>query len=78
MNLLACSAERESRRCALYEIDPRTGATIEIFYADALAARSFGARGAGWYWRERGSPNVASGPFVVCLDAYRNALLFAE
>jgi len=22
--------------CALYEIDPRTGATIKIFYADAL------------------------------------------
>jgi hypothetical protein len=63
----------QTRRCALYEIDPRTGTTIEIFYADAFAAQSFGARGAGFYWRERGSPNVAGGPFVVCLDAYRNA-----
>jgi hypothetical protein len=64
----------QTRRCALYEIDPRTGATIEIFYADAFAAQSFGARGAGFYWRERGSSSGASGPFVVCLDAYRDAL----
>jgi hypothetical protein len=61
--------------CALYEIDPTTGATIEIFYADGAFARSFGARGAGFYWRKRGcSPDVPSGPFIVCLDAYRDAL----
>jgi hypothetical protein len=27
--------------CALYEIDPATGATIEIFYADRAVAQSF-------------------------------------
>jgi hypothetical protein len=59
--------------CTLYEIDPRSGQTIEIFYADRAFARSFGARGAGFYWRERGSPHGVKGPFVVCFDAYRSA-----
>jgi hypothetical protein len=36
---------------ALYEINPKSGATVEIFYADIALARYFGARGAGWYWR---------------------------
>ena len=32
----------------LYEdIDPRTGASIEVFYADRVLAGSFGTRGAG-------------------------------
>jgi hypothetical protein len=62
------------QECAFYEIDPRTGATVEIFYANGLAAQSFGARGAGFYWRQRGSANVPSGPFLICLDAYRDAL----
>jgi hypothetical protein len=60
--------------CALYQIDPTTGAIIEIFCADRLAAQSFGAHAAGWYWRRHGSPDVPSGPFIVCLDAYRDAL----
>jgi hypothetical protein len=54
--------------CALYEIDPRSGATIEIFYADGAFAQSIGTRGAGFYWRKRGSPDVPSGPYIVCLD----------
>ena len=69
---------RHARRtvCALYEIDPISGATIEIFYADRAVAQTFGARGAGWYWRTRQvdcSPDAPSGPFLVCLDAYRDA-----
>jgi hypothetical protein len=60
--------------CALYEIDPTTGATIEIFCADRVAAQSFGAHAAGWYWRQRGSVDLPSGPFIVCLDAYRDAV----
>jgi hypothetical protein len=60
--------------CALYDIDRTTGETIEIFCADRVVAQSFGARAAGWYWRRRGSPNLPTGPFIVCLDAYRNAL----
>jgi hypothetical protein len=35
---------------APYEIDPHTGATIEVFYGDAVLARSFGAGGSGWFW----------------------------
>jgi len=64
------------RGCTLYEIDPRTGQTIEIFYADSVVAQSFGARGTGFYWRMRDcSSDVPSGPFIICLDAYRDALL---
>ena len=39
----------------LYDIDPRTGATIEVFYADR-ALETFGRCGAGWFWcsRQRG------------------------
>ncbi len=40
-------------RCAveepLYDIDPRTGDTVEIFYADRALAKSFGTR-SGWFW----------------------------
>ena len=39
----------------LYDIDPRTGASIEVFYADR-ALETFGRCGAGWFWcsRQRG------------------------
>ena len=33
----------------LYDIDPRTGASIEVFYADR-ALETFGRCGAGWFW----------------------------
>ena len=47
---------------------------IESFCADPECAQSFGRRGTDWFWRQRGSPNLASGPFIVCLDVYRDAL----
>jgi hypothetical protein len=75
--MLTPANSRPARRagCTLYEIDPRSGETIEIFYADRAGAQSLGARGAGFYWRKRGcSPGMPSGPFLVCLDAYRDAL----
>ena len=34
----------------LYDIDPQTGATVEIFYADRALAACFGMRDAGWVW----------------------------
>jgi hypothetical protein len=39
----------------LYDIDPRTGADIEVFYADR-ELETFGGCGAGWFWcsRQRG------------------------
>jgi hypothetical protein len=33
----------------LYDIDPRTGASIEVFYCDGTLARAFGGE-PGWYW----------------------------
>jgi len=67
-------------RCAhdpIYEIDPQTGATIEVFYWDR-ALETFGRGGAGWFWwpRRRGcSPDgPATGPFATTYRAYRDAL----
>jgi hypothetical protein len=50
-----------------YEIDPKSGATIDFFVGDV-----------GWYWRERGSPDVPSGPFITSLDAYCAAMGLAN
>ena len=59
----------------LYDIDPHTGATIEVFYGDAVLARSFGAQGPGWFvWRcERDAPPSVppAGPFATSYAAYR-------
>ena len=61
----------------LYDIDPQTGATIEVFYADR-ELETFGRCGAGWFWWSRrkdfspdGSP---TGPFATSYAAYRHAL----
>jgi hypothetical protein len=66
-----------ARRKALYDVDPRTGASIEVFYADR-ALESFGRRGAGWFWgaHRRGfSPEgAATGPFATSYAAHHRAL----
>jgi len=61
----------------IYDIDPRTGGSIEVFYADRVLAKSFGTRGAGWCWwacqpgcLPDGPP---IGPFATSYAAYRNA-----
>jgi hypothetical protein len=62
----------------LYETHPRTGATIEVFYADRALAASFGLRGAGWLWwscERGGAPSDPAGPFPTSYAAYRNAML---
>ena len=63
----------------LYDIDPQTGASVEIFYADRVLATSFGTR-----WRgvvlvvlsaqllPDGPP---TGPFATSYAAYRNFAL---
>ncbi len=33
----------------LYDVDPHTGASIEVFHADKALAASFG-RCSGWFW----------------------------
>jgi hypothetical protein len=72
--------EASTMQCAhdpLYDIDPRTGATIEIFYADRTL-ETFGRSGAGWFWwsRRRGfSPDgPPAGPFATSYAAYRHAM----
>jgi hypothetical protein len=61
----------------LYEINPQTGATIEVFYADR-ALETFGKCGAGWFWwpRRRGFPPEGrlTGPFATSYAAYRHAM----
>jgi hypothetical protein len=61
----------------LYETDPRTGGTVEVFYAHRVLAESFGA-GAGWFWwvwptggLPEGRPN---GPFATSYRAYFEAM----
>jgi hypothetical protein len=61
----------------LYEIDPETGVSFEVFYSDRTL-ETFGRRGAGWFWwsRRRGSvpEGSATGPFATSYAAYRHAL----
>ncbi len=61
----------------LYEVDPQTDTTIEVFYADR-ALETFGRSGAGWFWccRQRGfaAAGPAAGPFPTSYSAYRHAL----
>jgi hypothetical protein len=70
--------ERRPAYEPLYDIDPRTGASIEVFYADRVLAESFGTGGAGWCWwacqpgcLPEGPP---IGPFATSYAAYRDAL----
>jgi hypothetical protein len=61
----------------LYDIDPQTGASIEVFYADRVLAESFGTH-AGWFWwtcRPGCLPDRPPiGPFATSYRAYRDAL----
>jgi hypothetical protein len=61
----------------LFDIDPLTGISIEVFYADRTL-ETFGRCGAGWFWwsRRRGSSpeGPAVGPFATSYAAYRHAL----
>ena len=61
-----------------YDVDPRTGASVEVFYADRVLAESFGARGAGWFWWSCPSGSLPqelpTGPFGTSYAAYREAL----
>jgi hypothetical protein len=61
----------------LYDIDPRTGASVEVFYADRVLAQSFGARSPGWFcWSCQPGllPDAPTGPFETSYTAYRDAL----
>jgi len=60
----------------LYDFDPQTGASVEVFYADGVLAKSFG-RDSGWFWWScQGGflPGAPTGPFATSYAAYRDAL----
>ena len=75
-------APSNPRQCArhepLFDIHPRMGVSIEVFYADRTL-ETFGKRGAGWFWwsRRRGfAPDgPPTGPFATCYSAYRDATI---
>ena len=67
-----------TRQCApLFDVHPRTGVSIEVFYADR-ALETFGRCGAGWFWwarrRGRSPAGPATGPFATSYSAYRHAM----
>jgi hypothetical protein len=71
------SADRRSQKYGpIFDVDPLTGASIEVFCADRTL-ESFGREGAGWFWwpRRRGfaPEGPARGPFPTDYSAYRHA-----
>ena len=73
------SCPQRPRREPLFDIDPQTGTSIEVFYADRTL-ETFGRSGAGWFWwpRRRGcSPDGSpTGPFATSYAAYRHAVVY--
>jgi hypothetical protein len=72
-------ADRPSPKYApLFDVDPVTGRSIEVFYADRTL-ETFGRAGAGWFWwpRRRGfaPEGPAIGPFPTNYSAYRDAFV---
>jgi hypothetical protein len=74
-SITTATAQRRSHE-PLYEADPRTGESIEVFYADAGLAKSLGSS-TGWYWwtcRIGSVPDCSpKGPFATSYLAYRDA-----
>jgi len=62
----------------LYEIDPRSGASIEVFFGDRVLAASFRTH-SGWFWwtcQPGYLPVVPpNGPFDTSYGAYRDATM---
>lgn len=77
--LVASEPKRLPAHEPLYDTNPRTGATIEVFYADRVLT---GMRGAGWFWWSCKAGNVPdwppSGPFATSYAAYRDALVLSS
>ena len=74
-NAYTSKSQRRDAYEPLYEVDPRTGAAIEVFYADDVLAKSFSTR-PGWFWWScpRGflPDGKPTGPFATSYAAYRN------
>jgi hypothetical protein len=72
------SSDRRYQLEPLFDVDPVTGFSVEVFFADRTL-ETFGCGGAaGWFWwpRRRGfaPEGPAHGPFPTSYSAYRNAL----
>jgi len=74
-----CDPKRRTAYEPLYDTDPQTGASVEVFYADRALATSFGTRGDGWFWWAcqpgRLPDGPPTGPFATSYAAYRNFAL---
>jgi hypothetical protein len=61
----------------LFDLHPRTGAMVEVFYADR-SLETFGRCCAGWFWQARrcgyAPAGPAAGPFPTSYGAYRGAV----
>jgi hypothetical protein len=70
------SLDRHRKYAPIFDVDPLTGASIEVFYSDRTP-ETFGRWGAGWFWhvRRRGyaASGPAVGPFPTSYSAYRAA-----
>jgi hypothetical protein len=77
MTLKSYQAQAQPGTEPLYDIEWRSGATIEVFYANATPARSFGAHGPGWFWwtcQAGCIPSRPAGPFTTKYLAFREAI----
>jgi hypothetical protein len=77
MTLKSNQAQAHPEAEPLYDVDRWSGASIEVFYSDASLARSFGARGPGWFWwtcKPGALPQPPAGPFATSYVAFRQAI----
>ena len=72
------SRRQRARHEPLYDIHPRAGVSIEVFWAETTL-ETFGRGAPGWFWWPRrhgfAPDGPARGPFPTSYSAYRNALL---
>jgi hypothetical protein len=68
---------RHARQEPLFDVDPRTGISIEVFFADRTM-ETFGRLGSGWFWQARRRGHAPegqrTGPFATSYGAYRHAM----
>jgi hypothetical protein len=73
--IVTSKLERRAAYEPVYDVDPRTGASIEVFYADEVLAKSFGTR-SGWFWwscrHDFLLEDPPTGLFATSYAAYRN------
>ena len=70
-------SRQRARYEPLYEVDPRTGVSIQVLYMDRTL-ETFGRCGTGWFWwprrRDRSPEGAATGPFPTSYAAFRHAV----